>query len=311
MAIRTISPELLKLAELELNEVPNRRLEDIEQIQKWLKTDPRIKGRDDDQWILSFLRGCKFSLERTKEKLAHYYMMRTVAPEFLRNRDPLRPELQELLKLGVLIPLKKSSDSGAPRVLLLHDCGGGDSEAVSVANMVKVALMIMDILVNEDDNFVIAGHIVLHNFKGVTLNHAAQLTPIMVNNILVCFQNSYPSRPKEFHYINTPSFFNNIFNVVKLFMVEKLKKRIKIYNKDYQNDLRNSIPNDILPKEYGGEGGFVQELIDEWKTKVESYREWFLDDEQYTYFNDINFKSSFMPEEDGVVEGSFRKLTID
>ncbi|KAK5645323.1 hypothetical protein RI129_006623 [Pyrocoelia pectoralis] len=153
-------------------------------------------------------------------------MMRTVTPEFLRNRDPLRPELQELLKLGVLIPLKKSSDSGAPRVLLLHDCSGGDSEVVSVANMVKVALMIMDILVNEDDNFVIAGHIVLHNFKGVTLNHAAQLTPAMVKNILACFQNSYPSRPKEFHYINTPSFFNNVFNVVKLFMVEKLKKSV-------------------------------------------------------------------------------------
>lgn len=54
----------------------------------------------DDQWILTFLRGCKFSLERAKAKLDSYYTMRTLLPEFFTNRDPMLPEIQEILKLG-------------------------------------------------------------------------------------------------------------------------------------------------------------------------------------------------------------------
>lgn len=54
----------------------------------------------DDQWLLAFLRGSKFSLERAKEKLDMFYTMRTVVPELLKNRDPLRPEIQDVLDLG-------------------------------------------------------------------------------------------------------------------------------------------------------------------------------------------------------------------
>lgn len=53
-----------------------------------------------DQWLLAFLRGSKFSLERSKEKLDMYYTMRTIVPEIFANRDPLEPKIQEILKLG-------------------------------------------------------------------------------------------------------------------------------------------------------------------------------------------------------------------
>lgn len=54
----------------------------------------------DDQFILTYLRGCKFSLEKTKEKLDMYYTMRTLLPEYFKNRDPLQPEIQKILKMG-------------------------------------------------------------------------------------------------------------------------------------------------------------------------------------------------------------------
>lgn len=52
----------------------------------------------DDQWLIAFLRGCKFSLERTKEKLDLYYSVRNTAPEFYRikHTDPLFNEILEL-----------------------------------------------------------------------------------------------------------------------------------------------------------------------------------------------------------------------
>lgn len=53
-----------------------------------------------DQWLIAFLRGCKFSLERSKEKMDMYYTLKTIVPEFFANRDPLDDRIQEILKIG-------------------------------------------------------------------------------------------------------------------------------------------------------------------------------------------------------------------
>lgn len=53
----------------------------------------------DDQWIVTFLRGCKYSLERTKEKLDLYYSIRVTAPELYGIR-PNNPLFDEILNLG-------------------------------------------------------------------------------------------------------------------------------------------------------------------------------------------------------------------
>lgn len=52
----------------------------------------------DDQWVLSFLRGSKFSLQRTKEKLEFYYVMRSLCPEFYTNRNAALPEIKVFLE---------------------------------------------------------------------------------------------------------------------------------------------------------------------------------------------------------------------
>lgn len=55
-----------------------------------------IKYPTDDQRLKTFLRGCKFSLEKVKKKLDMYYTMRNAVPEFFANRDVSKPELKGL-----------------------------------------------------------------------------------------------------------------------------------------------------------------------------------------------------------------------
>lgn len=52
----------------------------------------------DDLWILNFLRGCKFSYQKTKEKIELFQRIRAATPQIFQNRDPFLPELQEILK---------------------------------------------------------------------------------------------------------------------------------------------------------------------------------------------------------------------
>lgn len=54
----------------------------------------------DDGRMMTFLRGCKFSLEKTKRKLDMYFTMRTAVPEFFSDRDPTKPEIQEIFKIA-------------------------------------------------------------------------------------------------------------------------------------------------------------------------------------------------------------------
>merc|ERR1711970_645523 len=120
----TLSEELQKKAEEELGEVPSRRAQDIQAIRDWLKKQPHINCPTDDWTILKFLRGCKFSLERTKEKMDMFYTCKTAVPEWFTDRDADNAKMRQLLELGIFLPLGKKDQNGRGIVLIraaVHD----------------------------------------------------------------------------------------------------------------------------------------------------------------------------------------------
>lgn len=98
--IREISPELQKKAETELNEVSSRIEEDIQTLRTWIGKQSHLRARTDDQFLITFLRGSKYSLERAKEKLDLYFTVRELMPEMFQNRDPADPTTLEIIRLG-------------------------------------------------------------------------------------------------------------------------------------------------------------------------------------------------------------------
>jgi hypothetical protein len=98
--IRILSPQLQKLAIENLNEVPEKIPEILNQFKEWIRKSPHLKINESDQFLLFFLRCSKYSLEKAKQKLDMYYTVRTHVPEFIANRDPLNKESREILKLG-------------------------------------------------------------------------------------------------------------------------------------------------------------------------------------------------------------------
>jgi hypothetical protein len=98
--IRPLSDALAKKAATELNETPERITEGLVAIKEWLIRTPHIKSRTDDQFLVTFLRGCKFSLEKVKEKLEMYYTVRASIPGFNPCPDPVDEKMVKLFKTG-------------------------------------------------------------------------------------------------------------------------------------------------------------------------------------------------------------------
>ncbi|KPI93908.1 Alpha-tocopherol transfer protein-like [Papilio xuthus] len=271
MSLRPLSAELAEKARLELNEDQSRVSDDIQHIKDWLAKQPHLRARTDDQWLLAFLRGCKFSLERTKEKLDLYYTIRKTAPEFYRikHTDPL---FNEILELGSLIVLPKLANPVAPRVSMIRP-GSYDADKYAIADVISVKTVIDKILLMEDDNLAVAGSQTILDLDNVTMSHFLQMTPMVIKKMVVATQ-------------------------------------LYVHNKNY-DEMYKYISKDILPTEYGGEGGTIKEITDYWKKKVEEYSDFLEADYQYGTDETKRRGKPKTAEDMFGLEGSFRQLQFD
>lgn len=93
-----------------------------------------------------------------------------------------------------------------------------------------------------------------------TLRHVAQYRPSILMNVACAYQN-YPLRIRSINIFNMPELFKIIIYIIKSFMSEKMRNRVHTYShKTIQNCFKD-IPANILPVEYGGTDGTIQELI--------------------------------------------------
>ncbi|KAL1122642.1 hypothetical protein AAG570_002969 [Ranatra chinensis] len=295
---------------VDLNEDVTTRDKDLEHIKQWLHRQPHLPHFDDDGRIMTFLRGCKFSLEKTKKKLDMYFTMRTAVPEFFSNRDPERPEINQMPPLPGVTP-------NGLRVVAIRGVLPGDGtspiqQLPSIPEAMKVCLMIADIRLREEFQGV-AGDVYILDASIVTANNFAQnfskFTPTLVKKFLVCVQEAYPVKLKEVHVVNVTPLVDTIINFVKPFLKEKIKNRIHVHS-NFES-LYKFIPKENLPVEYGGTCGNLEDFNNQWYEKMVTYKDWYKQQE------DVKADESARPGKPKThddlfgVEGSFKKLTID
>lgn len=71
------------------------------------------------------------------------------------------------------------------------------------------------------------------------------------------------------------------------------------------------VPRKLLPKEYGGEAGTIQEIVDNLEKTLLENRDFFIEDEQYGVDEKKRIGKPKNSESLFGVDGSFRQLAID
>lgn len=100
ISLKQLPPELQKVAETELNEVPARIPEDLLALKTWIAKQPHLNARLDDQFLIQFLRGCKYSLERAKTKIDLFFTLKSKFPALFNITDVHDKKFRKLFNYG-------------------------------------------------------------------------------------------------------------------------------------------------------------------------------------------------------------------
>ncbi|KAK5647005.1 hypothetical protein RI129_005469 [Pyrocoelia pectoralis] len=257
--VRQLPNELRLIAECKLNEIPRQLEDDIEYMREWMKKQAHLHIEIDDQLLLSFLRCSKFSFERAKERIDTFLTVRALVPEIFSDRDPLLPEIQTILNAGVVLPLPKPSKDHC-RIIMYSFGDNLDPDTMSIINLFKVANMIIDILLKDDDYSIVGGFTNWSNCKNAPIKYLTQLTPLIAKENISLVEHVYPFRVNGVYITNFPSFLGPLLRFARMLFSKKTNDRITTFTETRFSELYSEIPQHLLPEEFGGSNGSVNEL---------------------------------------------------
>lgn len=252
-------------------DISEAEAEDIQEIREWLADNPHINACEDQLNLVFFLRGCKHDLDKTKDKIRRFYMMRAERTEWFVDRDPFLPKMQELLEIGVFLPLLVKDDSN--RHIFVIRTSAHNPKIHHMNDVFKISKMILDLALRLHPEISTQGLVAIFDMHGATLSHALQLNPALIKRSVESWL-IYPCKPKLLEFVNAPMHVNVVLNTFRFFMPAKMKSRLFV---------RKGAPTikAALPRELGGAGKSYNELTKFWKEKVEENVEFFKYDEKF------------------------------
>lgn len=276
----------------------------LSKLRLWLKQQIHLPEDISEQRLKFYIYNAKFNLEKVKKRLDLHYTLRNLIPEIFKTRDPLADCVLKVNTYAHFVTLPKLTPENYRISMMrwLHS----DSSPFDIYELIKYCSMIIDTRIEED---IVNSEVIIYDCTNLTFGHILKYTPVALKKLDIVLE-SYGSRMKAIHVINTPSFFDTLLTLVKSIMKAKLVNRIHLHTSGIES-IYGIIPRSLLPEEYGGEQPSMNILSDMWKAKLIERREWFLKQEKVKVNESLRSNSVINPDDLFGVSGTFRKLDID
>ncbi|XP_073813178.1 alpha-tocopherol transfer protein-like [Musca autumnalis] len=308
LTIKPLNSHLQQIAEGELEEVAERIPNDLENFRQWIQQQQHLRAREDDQFLIQFLRGCKYNVEKAKEKFDRYYTLETKYPEIfcITNVDDVT--FRTNYNLGTFLPLTTPLNEFGPRIMVFRF--NYSPKSVPIDALFHSINAIPQVLLIDDAYACICGLVFIVDMSEFTSAHLLQLTPPFLKKIVTYYENILPFRIKGIYCINVNRIAEQLIKLLLSIMGEKLRKRVFIYGKQFDSIFSN-IPQKYLPLDYGGQNGQLDQLCVEFNQKWNEYREYFQENINYGTIESLRAGKPF--DFDGIfgMGGTFRKLDVD
>uniref|UniRef100_A0A1A9W9W9 CRAL-TRIO domain-containing protein n=1 Tax=Glossina brevipalpis TaxID=37001 RepID=A0A1A9W9W9_9MUSC len=307
--VRPLNEDLQKKANEELNEIPNSTSGYLRDFKTWIEQQPHLRANTDDQFLIAFLRGCKYSLEKAKVKIDAYYTLKSKFTAIFGETNVDNERFREIFRMGVYLYLPTPLYDNGPRIVIAQ-AGLPPADKYNIEEVLAVGHVLQDILLLEDDHAVVNGLVTIGDFNALTMAHVLQMTPTLMKRWIAYSYKTMPMRIKSNHIFRAPKVFDTLYNLAKPMLPQKQQERLFIHNNSLES-LTQHIPLKYLPKEYGGENGSIPEIITEWDKKLDYYRDYFNRSKQWG--TDEKLRIGKIKDYDNMfgIDGSFTKLEID
>lgn len=237
-----------EVARKELRETPEVVEQALAELRQLLRKEPSLYVPiDRDDYLLKFLRPCKFYPESAFKKIQAYYKFRIAHADYCHDLLPsvIRSPFEHSI-VSILAP----RDQHGRRIVLV-ECGERwNPQEVSLKEVFRGIQVGLEGAMAEPKTQ-ICGVNSVFDMKGLSFKHIMQFTPSYAKMVLDWIQESVPIRVKAVHIINQPYIFNMLFAIFKPFMREKLRSRIYFHGNN-MNSLMEHIDPKALRKRHGG-----------------------------------------------------------
>jgi len=253
--LRKLTPELEEKARKELREDPVARHKAIEDLKAaFAEKCPHLKlEREDDLFIIRFLRSRKFDPANSLELLRNYHQYQLDHPQyakyFLAPSYENAKVLTDLKLIGVLPHRAKNGSA-----VLYLKVGNLEPSKIKQEQLQNGMAYYTNKLL-DDEASQIAGITFLEDLNGFSLMNVMKMdqgnSETNQQDQYYFLQHCMPMRFKGIHAVHQPFYISVFMAIVKPFMKQKLRERIFFHGSD-TNELSHSFNLDHVPVEVGG-----------------------------------------------------------
>ncbi|XP_015173891.1 PREDICTED: clavesin-2 [Polistes dominula] len=269
-----IDEETKAIAVKELRETEENVQKGIETLRKYIEDDETLHFKTDDEFLIIFLRVCKYYPKSTYELIKRIADFKLKNASLINNLMPA-DEKVTLLEHNVVNVLKGRDDKRR-RVLILNVGKSWDPSKVSADQIFRVLYLIHIAAIYEPETQV-RGSVVIMDFDGLSMKQVMGLTPSFSMRLLTFIQDAVPMRLKEVHIVKQPFIFKMVWKMFSPFVREKLNKRLYFHGTN-MSELHKCISPSHLPKNYGGLLPEIDYKSADWYPTIIKYedriREW-------------------------------------
>nr|XP_018910727.1 PREDICTED: alpha-tocopherol transfer protein-like isoform X2 [Bemisia tabaci] len=288
---------------------PEQVERDIDILMHWINKTPHLptlpKNKEGEvrNWLENLLLMNRNSLEKTKDCVDSYFLLRALHPNILLSDSALYSEYYNDVSVVVLEP--KAEDGS--RILIIG-FNSTDPQTFKLQELCQRIRMILEAFLRNKLDF--TSFVVILDIRNLVFSHMAQIDLVFLKQVLSLGKKMLPLRIKNVHLLYTASFIEKCILILKPFFSRKIMDRL-VHHKSTES-LAKSLSSKVLPKDLGGELPDTQCINNEWRNVLRRKSNWFLEDESLVSVESKRSKDNNNDKFSmSSVTGSFRKLCID
>nr|XP_023012070.1 uncharacterized protein LOC111502277 [Leptinotarsa decemlineata] len=289
----------LKVALDSLGRTKKELVEYVGILKDWLKSQPHLPELPGEHQLMNIVLLNKFSIEICKERIDMHYTMRTLVPEIYGIMDS--KNTLKYADILYFLPLPKRTIE-EERITFVKVIDTSNNDFYS---WMGYCFNVLEVRINED---ICTTDIIISDMQKMSFTQFAKITPIHVKKFVTILEKVYSSRIKQFHFVNCPPFAYRILNLLKSLVKIKLASRL-FFHEDC-SIIKEIIPVQSLPKDFGGLELSLFELNELWKKKLIEFGNRF-DSLSQMKTNEKLRPSPLVNDEILGFHGNFKKLEMD